>query len=67
MYFLNYSDYFPVMANIDNLAISFEQKLNGQREERFLKIKHTIYVNGQIEIGLVSELLHFMVSPFNIW
>ena len=33
MYFLDYSDYFPVIGNIDNLAISFKQNLNGQTEE----------------------------------
>ena len=67
MYFLDYSDYFPVIANIDdNLATSFKQKLNGETEEWYLKTKHTIRVNDQIEIGLVSELLQFMVSPFNI-
>ena len=67
MYFLDYSDYFPVIARIDdNLATSFKQKLNGQTEEWNLKMKRTIRVNDQIEIGLVSELLQFMVSPFNI-
>ena len=45
MYFLDYSDYFPVIANIDdNLATSLKQKLNGQTEEWYLKTKHTIRV-----------------------
>ena len=56
MYFLDYSDYFPVIANIDdNLAISSKQKLNGLTEEWFFKMKHTMSVNDQIEIGLVSS------------
>ena len=56
MYFLDYSDYSPVIANIDdNLATSFKQKLNGQTEERYLKTKHTIRVILEDEAHHKSE------------